>query len=324
MKFGIFLEIQHPRPWDPGQRAAALPEHGRADRARRRARHRLRLGGRAPLPRGVLALLRARDRAGRGGAQHEAHPARPRHRGDAAQLQPPRPRRGAHRHARPRLGRPRRVRHGRDRLAQRAGGLRRAARGQARDVARGQRAGREHARARPLPRLRGQVLLDALPQRGPEGRPATAPADVDGLLQPRGGEARRPARPRRALLLLPPAGRGRRLDRRLLRRDQDGVRPDRPLRERQLRDRRAALPRSRRRRRLRARAAQPAVLQHRRRPLLRRRPPHARPHEPLEHLRGLPRAPRGRAHAPAAELHRHARGGARGRSACCARPGRTR
>ena len=60
MKFGIFYEHQLPRPWDEGAGAEALPGRARPGRARRPARHRLRLGGRAPLPRGVLALLGAR------------------------------------------------------------------------------------------------------------------------------------------------------------------------------------------------------------------------------------------------------------------------
>ena len=41
-------------------RVPADPGRARADRARRRARHRLRVGGRAPLPRGVQPLERAR------------------------------------------------------------------------------------------------------------------------------------------------------------------------------------------------------------------------------------------------------------------------
>ena len=60
MKFGIFYEHQLPRPWDERQRAAAHPGRARPGRARRPARHPVRVGGRAPLPRGVLALLGAR------------------------------------------------------------------------------------------------------------------------------------------------------------------------------------------------------------------------------------------------------------------------
>ena len=60
MKFGIFYEHQLPRPWRAGRRAPAAQGRARAGRARRPARHRLRLGGRAPLPRGVLATRRRR------------------------------------------------------------------------------------------------------------------------------------------------------------------------------------------------------------------------------------------------------------------------
>ena len=58
MRFGIFYEHQLPAArgtTDAEQRL--LAGRARAGRARRPARHRLRLGGRAPLPRGVLALL---------------------------------------------------------------------------------------------------------------------------------------------------------------------------------------------------------------------------------------------------------------------------
>ena len=60
MEFGLFMELSVPRPWTRGLRAPGLRERARAGAPRRRARLRLRLGGRAPLPRGVLALLGAR------------------------------------------------------------------------------------------------------------------------------------------------------------------------------------------------------------------------------------------------------------------------
>ena len=83
MKFGIFYEHQLPRPWDDGHRVPAHPGRARAGRARRPARHRLRVGGRAPLPRGVLALVaRPRCSSPRPVAAHEEHPPRPRHRPD--------------------------------------------------------------------------------------------------------------------------------------------------------------------------------------------------------------------------------------------------
>ena len=60
MRFGIFYEHQVPRPWDDGDEHRVFAGGARAVRARRPARHRLRLGGRAPLPRGVQPLERAR------------------------------------------------------------------------------------------------------------------------------------------------------------------------------------------------------------------------------------------------------------------------
>ena len=56
MKFGVFYELQLPRPW-AAETSTGCSERARPDRARRPARLRLRVGGRAPLPRGVLALL---------------------------------------------------------------------------------------------------------------------------------------------------------------------------------------------------------------------------------------------------------------------------
>ena len=101
MKFGIFYELQLPRPWERGRRAQALSERARPGRARRPARLRLRLGGRAPLPRGVLALARAGVLPRRRQPAHQEHPPRPRHL--PAHHQPSRPRRRARRHARPAL-----------------------------------------------------------------------------------------------------------------------------------------------------------------------------------------------------------------------------
>src|ERR1051326_1337958 len=54
------------------QRAALVPRGARAGRARRRPRDRSRVGGRAPLPRGVFALLRARSLPRRRLAAHDA------------------------------------------------------------------------------------------------------------------------------------------------------------------------------------------------------------------------------------------------------------
>ena len=100
VKFGIFYEHQLPRPVDRRLRVPADPGRARPDRVRRLARHRLRVGGRAPLPRGVLALERARGVPRRRVAAHQEHPARARHRADAAAVQPSGAHRRAHRDAR--------------------------------------------------------------------------------------------------------------------------------------------------------------------------------------------------------------------------------
>src|SRR5437762_7688863 len=72
-----------------GHRGAPHPRGARAGGAGRPARDRLRLGGRAPLPRGVLALFGARGFPGRVRRAHRAHPPRPRHRPHAARLNHP-------------------------------------------------------------------------------------------------------------------------------------------------------------------------------------------------------------------------------------------
>ena len=120
MKFGIFYEHQLPRPWTR-ERVPAVAGLAHPDRVRRQARLRLRVGGRAPLPRGVLALLRAGGFPRRGQPTHQAHPARPWHR--PAHHQPAASRRRARRHARPAVRRPRRFRHGRGGGAGRAASL---------------------------------------------------------------------------------------------------------------------------------------------------------------------------------------------------------
>ena len=60
--------------------------------------------------------------------------------------------------------------------------------------------------------LRGPLLQDALPQRHPQARAEAASADVDGLHQPRHHQDRREPRPRRARLLLPRPGGGAHLE----------------------------------------------------------------------------------------------------------------
>src|SRR5579871_6432028 len=51
-------------PVQPRRRATGVPQRPRTGPPRRRARLRVGLGGRAPLPRGVLALLGSGGRAG--------------------------------------------------------------------------------------------------------------------------------------------------------------------------------------------------------------------------------------------------------------------
>ncbi len=87
MKFGIFYELQLPKPWRSRRRVRADTARPRPDRAGRRPRLRLRVGGRAPLPRGVQPLVGARGVPGGGEPAHQADPARPRHR--PAHDQPP-------------------------------------------------------------------------------------------------------------------------------------------------------------------------------------------------------------------------------------------
>ena len=74
------------------RRAPAAQGRARAGRAGRPARHRLRVGGRAPLPRGVLAT-RSAPEVFLAAAQpaHQPHPPRPRHRAAAVQTSTTRP-----------------------------------------------------------------------------------------------------------------------------------------------------------------------------------------------------------------------------------------
>ena len=185
MKFGIFYEHQLPRPWREGDEQRlfqdALDQVELADRlgidyAWEVEHHFLEEYSHSSAPEVFLAACSQRT---------QAHPARPRHRADAAGLQPPGAHRRAHRDARSRLERPRRLRHRRVGVAHRARGLRHRPEGEAGDVARGHRAGLQHARDGPVPRLPGQVLLDAVPQPGAEAGAEAAPAALGGLLEPR-------------------------------------------------------------------------------------------------------------------------------------------
>ena len=161
MQIRHFLRAPAAPALDRGAGAEAVPGRARPGRTGRQAGLRQRLGGRAPLPGGIFALLRAGGLPGRLLATHQADPARPRHRADAAGLQPPRPRRRAHRHARPGLQRPGGVGHRRKLGPAGAGRLRRAGGGEAQRLARGGRAVRQHDGHGPLSGLRGPVLLHA-------------------------------------------------------------------------------------------------------------------------------------------------------------------
>ena len=187
MKFGIFYEHQLPRPWGPTSEYQLLQDSLDPDRARRQAGLRLRLGGRASLPRGVLALLRARSLPRRRQPAHQAHPARPRR--GPAHHQPAASRRRARRHARSAVGRPRRSRHGRGGGAGRAASLQHPRARQARALGGGGQGHRpdvhqgELGVPRPVLRLRGA-------QRHSQAAPEAASAAVGRLLQHRRPSAR--------------------------------------------------------------------------------------------------------------------------------------
>ncbi len=76
MRFALFYEIPVPRPWDPSSEQRGLPQHDRAGRRRRAVGLGRLLDRRAPLPRGVLALLEPRGALRRHRRPHRAHPAR--------------------------------------------------------------------------------------------------------------------------------------------------------------------------------------------------------------------------------------------------------
>ena len=134
MKFGIFYEHQLPRPWHAAQRVRAAQQLAGADRAGRSTRLRLRLGGRASLPRGVLALVGARGLPRGGEPAHEADPPGARH--HPAHDESSRARGRAREHARSAEPRPRRVRHRRGLEHHRAPSLRPSLPRQARGVGR--------------------------------------------------------------------------------------------------------------------------------------------------------------------------------------------
>ena len=86
----------------------------------------------------------------------------------------------------------------------------------------------------PYPGFEGRSFSMPVPQRHPQARAEAASADVDGLHQPRHHPGRRQPRPRRARLLLPRRGGGAHLEPDLLRHHQERrLRAARPQRQRQ-------------------------------------------------------------------------------------------
>ena len=78
MIFDLFNELQMPQPWGPITSATCSRTRSSRCDARRRARLRLLVVGRAPLHAGVLLLRRARADERRDRAAHRTHPRRPR------------------------------------------------------------------------------------------------------------------------------------------------------------------------------------------------------------------------------------------------------
>ena len=160
MKFALFYEIPVARPWDAGRRAPRVQGHARAGGVRGAVRLGRVLDRRAPLPRGVLALLEPGGALRRDRRAHAAHPARLRRAAHAEAVQPSGAHGGVGRGARPALRRARRLRHRPLVDAARARGLRHRPARDARDVAGGDRARRRLLDERRV-RLRGQALAHA-------------------------------------------------------------------------------------------------------------------------------------------------------------------
>ena len=228
MKFGIFYELQLPRPWAPGDEHRlyqnALEQIEIADRlgydhAWQVEHHFLEEYSHSPV---------ARILPRRGQPAHQADPAGPRH--HAAHHQPSGAGRREDRHARPAVERPLRVRHGRERLDHRARAVRRRDGEQARDL-RGSRP-RHHADVQGRPeRASGQVLQHAAAPGRAEAAAEAASAAVGRLLAARdAGQVRRMGHGRARL----PVRLGRRrarLGARLLQRLREAAEEARRLRQ---------------------------------------------------------------------------------------------
>ena len=172
----------------------------RPDRGRRPARLRSRVGGRAPLPRGVLPQLRAGGVLRGGVAAHEADPHLPRRAPAAVQLQPPDQAGRAGRRARHHVERPGRVRH---RPLDDVDGARRVRHRLRAHPGRGARVARDHREGvdRGGPRAPRRAAGHPTVAGGPQADPEAAPADVDGLRGARQLRHGRRPRPRRAVVL---------------------------------------------------------------------------------------------------------------------------
>ena len=125
MKFGIFYELQLPRPWKDGRRAPALPECA-LPRSSSPTSWATTTPGRSSTTSSRNTPTRPRPRSFLGAASQRTKQIRLGH--GIVQLTTNHPARVAERVATPRpaVGRPRRVRHGRERLDHRARAVRRS------------------------------------------------------------------------------------------------------------------------------------------------------------------------------------------------------
>ena len=157
MKFGIFYELQLPRPWEDGDELRlyqnALTQLETADRLRLRPC----LGGGTSFPGGIFAFAVAGIVPRRRQPAHQEDPARPRHL--PAHHQSSRPRRRARRGARPPQQRPLRIRHGRERLDHRTDAVRPRHGNQARSVRGGRRRRSSRCSPRSAPSITASISI---------------------------------------------------------------------------------------------------------------------------------------------------------------------
>ena len=195
MKFGIFYEHQLPRPWDPDSEHRVIKEALEQVELADRLGFDTRVGGRAPLPRGVQPLVRAR------GVPRRRQPAHHRTSASATASSPlppgyNHPARVAERIATLDLVSDGRVEFGTGETSSdmELAGFEIDRDDEARDVGGGGRRDHDDDARRSLPRPRRQALLDARPQRGAEAAAAAASTPVGGLFSarddPDGGRAR--------------------------------------------------------------------------------------------------------------------------------------